>query len=360
MKRNQVVRSMHIIGSRELGGAESFFMRLVLGLKEAGEDVISVSRPGSRVGGELDGKIAQARAIMLNQYDPVSRGWLGRVIRRHQPDIVQTYMTRATLLTRLPSGQRPVHVARLGGYYKIDHFRHAHAWVGNTKGLCDFLIRGGLPARQVHYIGNFVGAPKPVTSGELKALRKVLALPEEAWVVLAAGRHQGKKGFDLLLAALADTPGHIAGRPVYAVILGDGPQRPALQTLARQLGLDERLRWPGWQTEPAPYYALADLFVCPSRHEPLGNVILESWAYQKPVLSSASEGALELIEDGVDGMLVPVGEKAPLARAIAALLEEDALRGALARAGYAKVNARFSQPAVVSAYIELYRQLLRN
>jgi len=353
------MRSMHIIGSRDLGGAESFYMRLVLGLQAAGEEVISVSRPGSRVGGELAGKVTQVRALMFNQRDPFSRWRLGRVIRHHSPDIVQTYMTRATLLTRLPPGRRPVHVARLGGYYKIEHFRHAHAWIGNTRGLCDYLIRGGLPAERVHYIGNFVGAPATVPASALDALRRQLGLSAEAWVVLAVGRHMTKKGFDLLLAALAQTPEQIAGRPVYAVFVGDGPQRPALQRQADQLGLDRRLRWPGWQTETTPYYALADLFVCPSRHEPLGNVILESWSQGTPVLSSTNEGALELIEDGIDGLLVPCGEAAPLARAIASLLQDDALRGTFARAGHAKLNARFSAEAVIAAYIELYRQLLR-
>jgi glycosyltransferase involved in cell wall biosynthesis len=353
------MRSMHIIGSRELGGAESFFMRLVLGLQAAGEDVISVNRPGSRVGDELKGRVTQERAVMFNQRDPVSRWLMGRLIRRHTPDIVQTYMTRATLLTRLPPGQRPVHVARLGGYYKVDHFRHAHAWIGNTKGLCDYLIRSGLPAARVHYIGNFVGAPAPMPAQARDSLRRQLDIPDDAWVVLAVGRHQTKKGFDLLLAALAQTPDRIVGRPVLTVFVGDGPQRPALQLQAKQLGLTDRLRWPGWQTDTAPYYALADLFVCPSRHEPLGNVILESWSHAKPVLSSANEGALELIEDGVDGLLVPCGEAAPLARAIAALLQDDTQRAALARAGHAKVNAHYCQPAIIAAYIELYRQLLR-
>lgn len=353
------MRSMHIIGSRELGGAESFFMRLVLGLGAAGEDIIAVGRPGSRVDAELSGRIPQARVPMLNPRDPISRWLLGRAIRRRQPDIVQTYMTRATVLTRLPAGGRPVHVARLGGYYKIDYFRHAHAWIGNTRGLCDYLIRGGLPAERVHYIGNFVGTPAPLPEGAREALRRQLALPDDAWVVLAVGRHKTKKGFDLLLAALAQLPERIAGRPVFAVLLGDGSQRPALQRQATQLGLDRRLRWPGWQTDPGPYYALADLFVCPSRHEPLGNVILESWSHATTVLSSANEGALELIADGVDGLLVPRDEVAPLARAIASLLEDDALRAGLARAGHTKVGARFSEAAIVAAYIDLYRGLLR-
>jgi glycosyltransferase involved in cell wall biosynthesis len=211
----------------------------------------------------------------------------------------------------------------------------------------------------VHYIGNFVGAPAHMPAPARATLRGQLGLPEDAWVVLAVGRHTTKKGFDLLLAALAQMPDRIAGRPLYAVLVGDGPQHDALQRQAAQLGVQRRLRWPGWQTEPGPYYALADLFVCPSRHEPLGNVILESWAHAKPVLSSASEGALELIDDGIDGQLVSCGEVAPLAHAIAALLQDDARRAALGRAGHDKVSAQFSAPAIIAAYIGLYRQLLR-
>lgn len=351
------MRSLHIIGSRLLGGAESFYMRLVLGLRDAGEDVSVACRGSSLVARELAGKVPQVHAPMAGPWDVWSRWRLKRAIQSYRPDIVQTYMTRATVLTHVPPGKGVVHVARLGGYYKVDRFRHAHAWIGNTKGICDFLIQHGLPAERVFYIGNFVEPPAPVSDAARTALRQGLQLPADAWVVLAAGRMVAKKGFDTLLAAFAALPGEIAGRVPYLLILGDGPLRQSLQQQAQTLGSADRVRWAGWQTAVAPYFDLADVFVCPSRHEPLGNVILEGWTYQRAVISTATVGAMELIEPGRDGVLVPVDEPAAMAQALETMLHDDDLRQALADAGATKARAAFSREAIVAQYVDLYRRL---
>ena len=76
--------------------------------------------------------------------DPISRLEVSRLIGRRRPHIVQTYTGRATRLTRLSRQNESVHVARLGGYYKVGGYRHAHAWIGNTKGICDYLVAAGL------------------------------------------------------------------------------------------------------------------------------------------------------------------------------------------------------------------------
>ena len=82
-------------------------------------------------------------------------------------------MGRASRLTHLPPNGTAVHVARLGGYYKIDgYYRHAHAWIGNTQGICDYLIREGLPASRVFLIGNFVPAAISLSAGDRTALRQ--------------------------------------------------------------------------------------------------------------------------------------------------------------------------------------------
>src|SRR5690625_3524083 len=106
-------------------------------------------------------------------------------------------MGRATRLTRLPPSSSAVHIARLGGYYKIrGYYEHAHAWVGNTKALCDYLVREGLPAARVFHIGNFVAEPATVSDDELATLRMQLGLPDDALVLMTLGRFIDIKGFD--------------------------------------------------------------------------------------------------------------------------------------------------------------------
>jgi L-malate glycosyltransferase len=351
------VKSMHIIGSRRLGGAESFFMRLALGLKDSGQDVVAVSRAHSLVARELAGRLEQFHASMSSPWDLWSRWKISQAIRRHRPDIVQTYMTRATVLTHVRPGAGPVHVARLGGYYRVRNFRHAHAWIGNTKGICDFLIEGGLPSGKVFHIGNFVDEPAAPDAARLQALRLQLSIPQDAYVVTALGRFARKKGFDVLLQAFARLPDDIHGRPVHLVIAGAGSEGAGLQAQAARLRHPAHVHWPGWQTDAGPCYDLADVFVCPSRHEPLGNVILEAWAHRKPVVSTATLGAVELMTPGQDGLLVPVEDAPAMARALQQCLEDEPLRRQLAQAGQRKVQQHFSKQAIVRQYLELYRQL---
>ncbi|HYE34980.1 glycosyltransferase [Methylocaldum sp.] len=352
--------SLHILGSRQFGGADQFYVRLLGALHEAGQRVIAVNRPDSPVAEALKpSAIEQMHLPLANQWDLWSVWRIRELVARQQPCIVQTYMGRATRLARLPSKAKAVHIARLGGFYKIDgYYRHAHAWVGNTRGICDYLVKSGLPADRVFHIGNFVPEPVPLSSQQVEALRDEHDIPGDAFVLFALGRLIGKKGFDDLLHAFAALPAESNGRPLILLIAGDGPSADMLKTLSESLGLTRRVRWLGWR-QPAPFYAAADLFVCPSRHEPLGNVILEAWNYRLPVVSTATDGALELIDEGRTGLLAPCGDPAGLAAQIrAALALSDTERNALGEAGHAFLQSRYSRQAVVGAYLELYERLM--
>src|SRR5690606_60525 len=120
---------------------------------------------------------------------------------------------------------------------------------------------------------------------------------------------------DDLLQAFAELPAKSSGRPLILLVAGDGPAADRLKALSESLGLGSRVRWLGWQ-QPERFYAAADLFVCPSRHEPLGNVILEAWNYRLPVVSTATDGAVELVDEGRTGLLAPCGDPAKLAAQI--------------------------------------------
>jgi glycosyltransferase involved in cell wall biosynthesis len=355
--------SLHILGSRQFGGADQFYVRLLRALHQAGQAVTAVNRPDSPVAKALAGDgIAQIHLPLANQWDIWSLWQIRRLAAARQPCIVQTYMGRATRLTRISPQTRAAHIARLGGYYKIDgYYRHAHAWIGNTQGICDYLVRSGLPAGRVFHIGNFVPAPLPVDAGEIQALRRAHAVPAEAWAVFALGRLIEKKGFAELLQAWAQLPPEVNGRQTLLLIAGDGPQAGELQALTKNLGLQQRVRWLGWQDPPDACYALADVFVCPSREEPLGNVILEAWNRRLPVLSTATAGALELIEEGRSGLLCPLQQPQALAARLRELLEADAAqRQALGEAGWQFLQAHCSQPAIVQAYLDLYARLAQE
>lgn len=355
------IHSLHILGSREFGGADQFFVRLVRALKQADQAVTAITRPGSPVANALkDDAAEQIHLPLANRWDVWSAFQIRKRILERQPCVVQTYMGRATRLTRVPQKSQAVHLARLGGFYKIDgYYRHADAWVGNTRAICDFLIKSGMSAKRVHHIGNFVPEPVRVSMAEVAALRHDYRVPQDAWVLFALGRLIVKKGFDDLFRAMARLPAEINGRPVVLLLAGDGPELRALQTLAKELGIESRIRLVGWQDPPDRFYSMADAFVCPSRHEPLGNVILEAWNHLLPVVSTRSDGAMELIDEGHTGLLCDCKDAEGMAAAIYELLGSSAAaREMLARAGNACLHARHGQGFIVERYLALYRDLL--
>ena len=353
--------SIHVLGGRQFGGADQFYVRLIRGLREAGQSVTAINRAGSPVAQALapDG-VPQVHFPFANSYDAWTVWRLRALVARREPCIVQTYMGRATRLTRLPRHSPSVHIARLGGYYKIDgYYRHAHAWVGNTRGLCDYLVQSGLPAERVFHIGNFVPDPVRATPAQLAGLRAEWRLPEGAWVLFTLGRLIDIKGFDDLLNAVALLPREIEGRPWVLLIAGNGPLEAELKSLTAQLNLENQVRWLGWQDPPDACYGLADVFVCPSRKETLGNVILEAWNHGLPVVSTRTPGATELIDEGRTGLLAPIQAPAALAARLQELLAATpAQRTGLGEAGRQVLQANFSQPAIVGAYLSLYDQLL--
>ena len=352
-------RSLHIIGGVALGGAERFFIRLVNALHRHGAPVAVVTTAGGEIAAAIDPGIPHYHAPQWSTWDFYSRWKIHRAIRAFKPDIVQTYMGRATRIVHLPRGGRPVHAARLGGYYNLKGYRHAHAWVANTKGIENYLLEAGLPAEQVSHIGNFAGQANPVSPDALTTLREQFRIPANARCLVGIGRLHVNKGWADLLEAFSRLPAELDSRPLWLVMVGDGPLSGSLHAQAEQLGIASRLCWAGWQKHPDPWYQLADILVCASRHEPLGNVILEAWANRALIVSTRSDGPSELIADGVEGLLTPVGDPSAMRENLLKALQLPApQRQSIIDAGQDKLNLHFSEEAIVRQYLDWYATLL--
>ena len=355
VKNSSPIRSIHACGSRHLGGAEAFFTRLLRGLNDREYPSMGVVRSGTPLQDEL-GDVPVIGTGMRNGLDVFTVRRIRELVRRHRPAVVQTYLGRASRLTRIPKQSETLHVARLGGFYRANAYRHADAWVGNTRGICDHLIGLGFPRGRVFHIGNFVADSAP--EGAPEDVRATLGISPESTLIFALGRFVEKKGFVDLLQAFSQLRSIEPERPMVLVIAGDGPDRSVLEQKARQLDIAEHVRWPGWIQHPGAYFRAADIFVCPSRHEPLGNVILESWFHGAPLVSTRSLGAEELVTDNQDGLLTPVADPEGLAHRVLDLLHADAAHvEALVEAGRRTVEQSHSVGAVVDAYLELYAHL---
>jgi glycosyltransferase involved in cell wall biosynthesis len=143
------------------------------------------------------------------------------------------------------------------------------------------------------------------------------------------------------------------------ILVGGGPLAEALHHQIKMLNLTGSVILPGW-CDPHPYYHLADALTCPSRHEPLGNTILEAWACSKPVVATATQGATELITPEEDGLISPLQDADRLAQAFERLIGDATLRASLAQAGTRKIQTTFSRERITRAYLDLYNERLAD
>ena len=168
--------------------------------------------------------------------------------------------------------------------------------------------------------------------------------------LLAVGRAVDKKGFDDLLRALALIPRERHWRLVH---IGGGPLLCELETLARMLGMADRIQWRGPQAQAAVLdaYRAADIFALPCRvsadgdRDGLPNVLLEAQSQKLACVSTRGSGIPELIEDGVTGILVEPRAVASLAGALSLLIAEPTLRQRLGDAGFLRATVVFSMDA---------------
>lgn len=328
------------------GGAENFFQRLLPSLAEAGvEQMAVIRRHAERHAALTNAGIPVKELAFANKFDVVSQWRLRRVIKTWQPAVIMSWMSRAAAATGMARiGLRGVHAARLGGYYRLKYYRGADHLVGNTHDIVRYLKDSGWDPRRIHYLPNFVDEqPMPALP------RSQLNTPADAKLILAMGRLHTNKAFDTLLHALAGLPDH------WLWLAGTGPEAAQLNRLAESLGVIDRVRFLGWREDIPALLAAADLFVCSSRREPLGNVVLEAWAQGVPVIATAAEGPRELIRHGETGILVPIDQSDSLARAVADLTDDTGK--ALVDAGLKYYRDNFSESAVVSKYAQFFEEI---
>jgi glycosyltransferase involved in cell wall biosynthesis len=332
------------------GGAEAFFERLAGAFARAGIDQRVLVRPETGRVSRLEAAGCRVETARFGgPLDLATRRRFRALVAEFRPDIVLTYMSRAT--AACPKGRRHggafLHVARLGGYYDLKRYRRADHLVANTEDIAAWCRRGGWPERRVHVLPNFVSdAP---AAAEPRARH---GTPAGAPLLLALGRLHKNKAFDVLVDALAALPG------AHLWLAGSGPEEAALKARARARGVASHLAFLGWREDAAALYEAADIVAVPARHEPLGNVVIEAWARRRPVVAAASQGPAQLVTDGDTGLLVPVNDAAALATAIRRLIEAPALAGRLAAAGRAAYEAKYTEAAIVRRYLAAFERLL--
>ncbi len=226
-------------------------------------------------------------------------------------------------------------------------YRHADAVVVYGEHVRRYLISEGVAPERIivaaHAVDNEVYS-RTVPEAEVAALRHTLAIEPDQKVVLYLGRLEAGKGLSYLLEAFA----MLERSDATLLLAGEGSEREALEQLAQARGVAERVRFSGYVAtdQTLPYYALAWLSVLPSVttplfKEPWGLVVNEAYNQGVPVIATTAVGAAAggLVQDGLNGLIVPERDSAALAQALRTLLDDAPLRqrmGQQARASIAE------------------------
>jgi glycosyltransferase involved in cell wall biosynthesis len=225
-----------------------------------------------------------------------------------------------------------------------------------SEGQAEKVRRAGVPPENVVVIRNAIQTER-FAAGDVEVRQELEGLfpgPPQR-IVGAVGRLSPEKGFDVLLEAAA-----VVGRDnpdVGFVQFGDGRLRESMSQRIVELGLDARFILAGFRDDLDRIYPNLDLVVLPSHTEGLPNVALEAGAAGVPVVATAVGGTPEVVQDGVNGYLVPPGQPDVLARRILDALHDEPSRRAMGQSGLDRVRAEFTLQSQAEQYLKLFEAL---
>lgn len=360
---------MQIIPTLDRAGAEKQLCLLAGGLprEEFEVHVCALTR-----GGPLEADLAAAGvpATVVGKRWKLDLGALVRLKRhvaRLRPDLIHTWMFAANtygFAAAASCGIKNVVIAqrcvdpwkgRLQLLLDRAMARRCRAVVVNSEGVRDFYVRHGAPAGRVRLIPNGVAIPPPsdATRGQLLA---ELELPPESRLIGLVGRLWPQKrvpdaiwAADLLKVIRDD---------VHLLIVGDGPLRAQLRRFRDQVRIRDKVHFLGERNDVPRLMPHFDVLWSASGYEGQSNVILEAMAAGVPVVATDIPGTRELVVHGETGFLVPVGDRAALAKYAERLLNDPALSLRLATAARERVRREFSIEKMIARHVELYRELL--
>lgn len=215
-------------------------------------------------------------------------------------------------------------------------------------------VEGIAPERTL-LIHNGIPPAPPASDRDVRA---ELGIPADAPVIGAVGGLRPEKAYAVLLEAARSLTGEWPALQV--VMVGDGSERPALEALARTLGVGDRVRFLGARADVPDILRAFDIAVCCSDREGTPLSVMEYMDAGLPVVGTAVGGLPDLVEDGVHGLLVPPRDPAALAQAVADLLRDPARRREMGARAHERIRTEYDVDLMVRRVERLYAELLER
>ncbi len=362
---------MHLCAPAHVGGLE----RVVQGLSSAQTRrahrvaVVAVVEPDADTSAFLDP--VREHGVECIRVEAPSRGYLselrqvGRLLKSWRPDVLHTHGYRSDLLHGgRARGKGVASVTTLHGSSRMGGASHLFEWlqewalrrfdavIAVSEPLAESLRARGVSENRIHMVPNAWTPPEGMISAD--EAHRMLEAPPEQLIIGWVGRLIPVKGCDVFIEGLARMDdGHWVAR-----IVGDGPERPRLEALARERGLSDRVRFLGAIPDAARLFRALDLFVLSSRSEGTPMVLLEAMGAGVPVVATSVGGVPSVVEDGVSGWLVAPEAPGELARAMSEAVVDADARSRRAAGGAQHVRRKFDYDSWIHQHDAVYRSAL--
>ncbi|SMM97774.1 Glycosyl transferase, group 1 family protein [uncultured Candidatus Thioglobus sp.] len=325
------------------GGAERFFVNLVNAFPKNNLEQKFIIRPNRGWKNEISplGEVIENNGRRFFLSGLLLKWKIRSIIKEWQPNVIMAWMPRAASF--IPNISHITTLVRLGDFPRhLEHFRYCDIIVGNVPDIVKHCQKLGWSGN-TKTISNFPREVNPVA-----VPRDQLNTPEEAFVIVNAGRFVYRKGFDLMIRVAAKIPNS------YLWLIGDGTEYQKLKDLAAELNILDRVRFIGWVDEPIHYLASSDVLLMPSRHEPLGNTILEAWQANIPVVSTRSEGPNWYMDNEENGILIDIDDLDAAVNAVNKIKTDANFTHKIKKGGQLKLSEYFSSEKIVEQYIDIF------
>jgi glycosyltransferase involved in cell wall biosynthesis len=371
------LRILHISSARVLGGGERHLLDLTLALAARGHDVHIAFRPGSVLQEQLAAQqlLPASNLFKLplrNALDFKSARRLARIVRERRIEIVHAHMARdyplAALATRQNYEARLIitrHVLfPLNKIHRLTLSRVSRVIAVSEPVARTLSAQRIFPERKICVVPNGIDLTRFNASGRAQgraSLCRRLGIDENRLLIGTLGELNLLKGHaDFLRAAVLVAKQFPSADFVIAGADSSdtGEHRAALERLISESGLKGRAHLAGWLDDVAPYLSALDVFVSASRNESFGLVIVEAMASQVAIVATMTEGARSIIEDGVSGRLVAIGDVKALAASVCTLLADVDERRRLAAQALEAARERFSLERMVADTERIYMEAL--
>ena len=347
MVKSHKIKILNIISGSKYGGAELFFERLALSFEKCNgvEQKLIIRNNRNRSKKLIDGIKEIEKINFFHKLNPFCTLKIEKIIREYKPNILLSWMNRASSTIPNIKINNEVSVGRLGGYYQIKNYSRCDYLITNTADLKQYVISKGWDKNKVEFIPNFVSQNK---------LDKTKLKIKKDKTILCMGRFHPNKAMDILIKAMPFLP------KFRLFIVGEGELRSQYEILIKKFDLTSRVQIFGWSDNVSEFLNKCSILVCPSRHEPFGNIVIEGWAHKIPVVVSDVGGPSRIVKHKSNGIKFEKDNTFDLVSKIKYLNSDKKLKRKIVTNGYNVYKKSYSEKVIVSNYLRFFRRIIKS